>query len=394
MALVCSQCAAPLDVAPGVTLATCNYCGVKVQLGQPKANTPRVVPPKATPAGLSRAARIVLGIGLAYALFAAIGAGLLLRSSDPVPGLPILPVPSLPAALRSVVEPGGPNRFTQPVCELDANGDGVGDLLGMSSSVGVDNQPAVVDGASGKVLWTGASEAKSPQLACLDKRWFALVHSNFQAEFHDVRNLGAPVRVLLRDTLDDFGMGVEAGGSAGEQNKTCVRLKTSDGSVQGVHLPSGTAVSCDAKLKRYRGEGPGIIGLTGQRTELELSKRTYKLSKRRNGTPILTVEVAENGKQVWSRELPYTAPTFNSAIAVAGNSIALWAAAPGDEKHGILVGLDETNGEQRYAVPSTLMVSHSVGYFASNGRYVIVQAWGSLEAYEPDTGKIAWKIGH
>lgn len=383
MIMVCSQCGAPLDVAPGTTLASCNYCGVKVQLHRPAVPEPRPTASEA-PAGLSRGMRIGLSVFAAYAIMAGIGiAAFVTHNPITASGVPILPVPGMPASLVSkATTPDGPTSFSQPVCELDANGDGVGDLMGMSSSVGVANQPTVIDGATGKVLWTGDPQAKSPQLACLDKRWFMVVQSNFQAEFHDVRNLGAPVRVLLRDKLDDFGMG-----------KDCARLKTSDGSVQGVQLPSGTAVSCEAKLRRYYGEGPGIIGLTGQRTEISAGKRTYTLSKRRNGTPILTVIVEENGKQVWSRELPYSAPTFNSAIAVVGGSIALWAAAPGDEQHGILVGLDESTGDQRYAVPSKLMVSHSVGYFASNGRYVIVQGWGSLEAYEPDTGKIAWKIG-
>ena len=73
--------------------------------------------------------------------------------------------------------------------------------------------------------------------------------------------------------------------------------------------------------------------------------------------------------------------------------MAVWGAEPGNTQKGILVGLDGTTGEQRYAVPSSLAVSHNVSYFAFNGRYIVLQAWGSLEAYEPDTGKLAWKIG-
>jgi outer membrane protein assembly factor BamB len=290
-------------------------------------------------------------------------------------------MPKFASSSAAPREPGAPDHIAQPVCQVDANGDGVADLLGMAT-MGTANHPSVVDGATGKLLWSGSAQTDTPQLACLDTRWFVLVQSNFQAEFHDVRNLGAPVRVLLRDKLGEFAMG-----------RDCVRLKTDDGSVQGVRLPGGAAVSCDAKLKRYHREQPGVIGLTGQRTEISRGKRTYELSKRQRGTEILSVQVEENGKEVWSRELPYAAPTFNSAIAVGGNSIAVWAAAPGDQQHGILVGLDENTGEQRYAVPSSAMVSHSVGHFAFNGRYVIVQVWGSLEAYEPDTGKLAWKIG-
>jgi hypothetical protein len=300
------------------------------------------------------------------------------------PVLPVLGVPpQLPGALAASTKHAGPDNFRQPVCTLDANGDGVSDLLGLSSEGGTPDRPTLVNGADGEVLWRPSAASKdSPQVACLDTRWFVVVESNFQAEFHDVRNLGAPVRVLLRDKLDSFGMG------AG-----CARIKTSDGSSQGVQLPGGAAVTCDAKLKRYYGDGPGVIGLTDERTEISRGKRSYKLRKRRQGTSILTVEVEENDKKVWSRELPYASPTFNTAIAVGGDSIAVWGAEPGDTQKGILVGLDEATGEQRYSVPSKLMVSHSVGFFAFNGRYFMVQAWGSLEAYEPDTGKLAWKIG-
>jgi DNA-directed RNA polymerase subunit RPC12/RpoP len=381
MIMVCSQCGAPLDVAEGSQFARCQYCGVNVQLRPPTA-PPQVVRVQAKAPQANPGSRVGLVVGIMAAL-TVFGASMAFRllSAAPAPGN--LAVPNLPSAvLAAVTPPSGPQHAAGPVCLLDANGDGVADPLCMTGPLGSPRQPTVVDGASGAVLWTGEPSENSPQLGCLDNRWFVLVEPNFQAQFFDARNLGAPVRVLLRDKLSELGMG-----------KGCARLRTDDGSVQGVELPGGTAVDCEAKLRRYYLEPPGVIGLTGERTELKVGKRSYELKKRRSGTSMLTVNVKENGKSLWSRELPYAAPTFDSAIAVAGGSLVLWAAEPGKTDRGILVGLDEATGEQRYAIPSQLSVSNSLRYYGFNGRYVLVQAWTSLQAFEPENGKLAWKIG-
>ena len=379
MAMVCSQCAAPLDVAPGAVFAQCKYCGVKVQVqarGVPSQKPGPAAQPQTPPA------LVFAAIGGVVALGGVMGAVTLLTGSPDPPQLPLtVSVPQVPG-LPSKPEAKGLDRFRQPVCALDVNGDGVGDFLGLSGERGGPDRLTVVNGANGQQIWAGEPTKDAPQLACLDSRWFVAVASNFQAELYDARNLGAPVGVLLRDKLDSYGIG-----------QGCARIKTDDGSVQGVQLPGGAAVPCDAKLKRYHGTGHGMIGLTDERTEISRGKRTYKLKKRRQGTSILSVEVEENGKKLWSRELPYASPTFGTAIAAGGGSVAVWGAEPGNTQKGILVGLNEETGEQRYAVPSTLMVSHSVSHFAFNGRDIMLQAWGSLEAYEPDTGKLAWKIG-
>lgn len=373
MNMVCSQCGAPLLVTEGAQFARCQYCGVNVQLRAPEAKRTAHAPVQisidiqklAGPPRPSRLRGLIVLVSVLSILPAFIFPLALLGLS---PGLA-----SLFAAVTK-------SQFGGPVCLLDANGDGISDLLGLSGQ----KQASVVDGATGKLLWSGEAHKEPPQLACFDARWFAVVGTNFQAELHDARNLGAPVRVLLRDKLDAYATGTG-----------CVRIRTSDGSIQDLALPGGRVVHCepDAKLRPYHQRGPGMINLTAHSAEVRVGARAYSLDKRRQGTEILSVSVFEGHNPVWSRQLPYAAPTFDTAIATDGRSIALWAAEPNARDKAILVGLDAETGEQRYAVPAKLLVSNSLQYFGYNGRFIVVQAWTSLHAYHADSGELAWKIG-
>lgn len=388
MIMVCSQCGAPLEVTEGAQFARCQYCGVNVRLlphAAPNVAVP-APPPTLQPSGRNLAPMIAIAAAGSMAAMG-VAVSLILSPAEvahPIPRPPSQLPASAAASISATNEPAAPSRFGGPVCLLDANGDGVSDLLGMSGLQGSANQPTVVDGATGALLWRGEIQDKTPQLACLDSRWFVLVAPNFQAEFYDARNMGAPVRVLLRDTLDSYAMGTG-----------CVRLRTSDRSFQGIALPGGTVVPCETKEKQndLREGGRGVIGLTGSQAKLEHDGRTYTLEKRKQGSGVLSVRVLDGKKALWTRELPYVAPTFDTGIATNGRSIALWAAEPGANDRGILVGLDAETGEQRYAVRSQLMVSNSFRYFDYNGRFVVIQLWGSLHAYDPDTGALAWKIG-
>jgi len=96
---------------------------------------------------------------------------------------------------------------------------------------------------------------------------------------------------------------------------------------------------------------------------------------------------------VWSKELTYASCTFGAAIAVAPGKIVLWAAEPADRSKGLLIGLDEANGNQLYELPIPDSVSNDPDFFKYNGKYVLAANWGALRAYEPATGAEAWRVG-
>jgi hypothetical protein len=300
-------------------------------------------------------------------------------------------VRTLPAPKRSVftTKPAPPARVSihwsgSPAgCELDANGDGVADMAGLSGEPGSDPRPTLVDGASGRVLWSGAPVPRQVQLGCLGSEWLFLVTPTFQADFYSARNPGAPVRVLLRDLVDSYGLG-----------PGCAKLKTDDGTTQGITLPGGAATSCRATLRRYYGgHRPGLIGLTEEATERRVGKRTYSLRKRRSGSDVLTLRIEDGGVLLWTKELTYAAPTFSTGLAVAEGVVVLWAARPGALDRGLLIGIDEATGDQLYEKPSSSFVSNDIGFMSFNGRYVVVQSWVKLYAFEPRTGEQAWAIG-
>lgn len=381
MAQACRQCGAPLDAARVGEVSGCRFCGLVA--GAAASTTQQRTGPfgDGTPRPLLR---VWAAVGALSALGATASALLVGGPSSPPP-VPVVPrtVVTAPPTATVVRVPRAFWAASPPGCELDANGDGVADMAGLSGDPSNDKFPTLIDGATGAALWHGQAVSSRVQLGCLGKEWLFVVSPSFEAELYAARNPVAPVRVLLRDTVDQYGLG-----------EGCAKLKTSDGALTGLQLPGGLAVPCDAPLRRYYGgRKPGLIGLTEEATELVRGKRSYKLQKRRNGTAMLTLSVEEGGKRLWKKELPYAAPTFSTGLAAGDGAIVLWAAKPGATDRGLLIGIDEASGEQLYEKPSTSLVSNDIGFISFNGRYVVVQCWSALSAFEPKTGTLAWTVG-
>jgi hypothetical protein len=263
-------------------------------------------------------------------------------------------------------------------CPVDANGDGVDDVAGFTGPPGESSIPTIVDGTNGEVLWQGADAGEGARLECLDRQWFAVGKPDFELRLHDARKPDAPRSLRGRDQLQAAAMG-----------KGCAALKTTDGSVMGVALPAGTPTECKADF-RSPFDTPGVIGLTGEKTELTVGDRHVTLTKRRSGTPVLTLRVEEKGKTTFERELPYAAATFSSGLAVAGDRIVLFATRPATQDQGMLVGLDAKTGAELYAVPLEGQVTNNISAMFFNGRHVVLQYWTHLRAYDPATGKQVW----
>ena len=270
---------------------------------------------------------------------------------------------------------------SEPGCLIDANGDGVFDIAGLSGPSEM-NQATVVDGKTGQVLFTAPAVAKVAQLGCLGDDGFFVVQANFQIDFYTARSPWGATHVMARDKVSEYGQG-----------PGCVQLKTDDGTTQGIQLPSGVATTCAAKLTRYYHDKPGLMGLTDHGTALALGTRKYTMTQRASGTEILTVSVTEGARSVWSKELPYASCTFGAGIAVAPGKLVLWAAHPADRDKGLIVGLDEQTGRQLYELPVPDSSSDSPELFQYNGKYVLAVNWGALRAYDPATGVEAWRVG-
>lgn len=296
--------------------------------------------------------------------------------------------PALQKALGKVTSGGGLPSLTlsnwsssDPGCLIDANGDGVLDIAGLTGA-SENNQATVVDGNTGSVLFTAPAVKKAEQLGCLGANGFFVVQGNFQVDFYTARSPWGKTSVMARDKVGSYGSG-----------QGCVQLRTDDGTTQGLQLPSGVATTCPATVHRYREDQPGLMGLTDHSTELVVGARKYTMNTRPSGTEILTIKVTEGSKLIWTKELPYASCTFGTGIAVAAGKIMLWAAEPSERSKGLIVGLDEATGNQLYEVPVTDSVTNNPSFFKSNGKYVLAVSWGALRAYDPATGAEAWRVG-
>jgi hypothetical protein len=391
MAIIqCKGCGAPLDVAEGVAVVVCQYCKaqshvaksqpsvhVHVHMPPPVMHPPPPVmhvppppvmhvPPLPVARASSSAAGLVVGLSILLTL---VGVGVAVAVAVQQSG------GGLPGVF------GGPSYGSWSglgTCPVDANGDGVDDVAGLAGPPGQSYTPTIVDGTNGQVIWQGADAGEGARLECIDRQWIVVGEADFDLRLHDARSPDVPLSLRGRDELRAAAMG-----------KGCAAIKTTDGSVMGVALPAGTPTECEAAF-RSPFDRPGMIGLTGEKTELTVAGRRYTLTKRRSGTPVLTLRVEEQGKTLLEQELPYTAATFSSGLAVAGEHVVVFGARPGKQDQGVLVGLDAKTGAERYAVPLTGQVTNNIGAMFHNGRHVVLQYWTHLRAYDPATGEQVW----
>ena len=404
MLLKCERCGAPLEVPAGGSIR-CNYCGTTATAPAPApspapvhgyhghghghgahGNLPAHTQVPVVPAKRSHLGSTLIVLTTTLAVLGSVAASIVprLMSSASAPAIQKVfsdvgggSLPQLPALRTSSWS------ASDPGCLIDANGDGVFDIAGLTGA-SEPNQATVVDGNSGQVLFTAPAVSKAVQLGCLGANGFFLVEGNFQIDFFTARSPWGKTSVMARDKVSAYGVG-----------QGCVQLRTDDGTTQGVQLPSGVATTCPAtSMRRYYGfDEPGMMGLTDKSTELTAGARKYRMTVRASGTEILTVRVSEGAKEIWNKELPYATCTFGAGIAVGAGKIMLWAAQPAERSKGLLIGLDEATGNQVYevAVPDT--VSNSPDYFKFNGKYLLAVNWGALRAYDPATGAEAWRVG-
>jgi hypothetical protein len=387
MLLKCERCGAPLEVPAG-SAVRCPYCGTTAQAAAPPPPPPQAPPrygPQVARAQIAAPRRSSFGtvfvwlitiVGVLGGVAASVVPQLMRSGSPALQALTNVASQSSHALSSTSWSSGDPG------CLIDANGDGVFDVAGLSGP-SETNQATVVDGKTGAVLFTAPAVAKAAQLGCLGDGGFFVVQANFQIDFYTARSPWGATHVMARDKVSEYGVG------AG-----CVQLKTDDGTVQGIQLPSGVATTCAVKaMGRYYHDKPGLMGLTDHGTALALGARKYTMTQRASGTEILTVSVTEGARSVWSKELPYASCTFGAGIAVAPGKLLLWAAHPAERDKGLIVGLDEQTGNQLYEIPVPDSSSDSPELFQYNGQYVLAVNWGALRAYDPATGKEAWRVG-
>ena len=285
MLLKCERCGAPLEVPAGGSVR-CNYCGTTTTAPAPPAvhgyahgghgghgNYPAHAQVPAAPVKRSHLGSVLIVVTILLAVLGSVAASVIPRlvSSTSSPAIQKVfsdvgggSLPKLPTSSRvswSAADPG---------CLIDANGDGVLDVAGLSGAT-EPNQATVVDGSSGSVLFTAPAVSKAAQFGCLGEHGFFVVEGNFQVDFFTARSPWGKTAVMARDKVSAYGVG-----------QGCVQLRTDDGTTQGLQLPSGVATTCPVTtMRRYYGfDEPGMMGLTDKSTELTAGSRKYSMTVR------------------------------------------------------------------------------------------------------------------
>jgi outer membrane protein assembly factor BamB len=241
----------------------------------------------------------------------------------------------------------------------------------------------LLDGLDGAVLWKSEAQPGADRIDCLDEDSLLLSFSDFRSQLYRASSPDQPVVLRGSDALKSLGF-----------SQDCLTLKTDDGESNSYTLPSGSPSDCRVRGLTRRGAVPSNhLRLTSKSAGDEHSGANVTLNKRAKGSPVLTVQLRDNGGNEWTRTLPFVAPTFSSAVALAPAQVLVWGATPGNRADVVLIALDRSTGKQAYTVPFTQPGASALNLFGWSGKHVLVGFMGGIHAIEPSTGETQWTKG-
>ena len=354
----CPHCGSIFTPPPGVGFVTCPACGAGSWVGETAA--------QAAPVAQNKAARsIVIVVVIACA-------GLLVFGCV------------LSFALGSFWA-SATGEWYSAACLVDANGDGALDLAGFGERAGADSrQLQLIDGATGRRIWSGPTFSTSAKVLCVSRSHFAVDDVDFNLRIFSARAPQHPAALRLADHVRQVGRG-----------RDCVTLDLLNNDRRQLAFDGSNVARCESEAPSYDfGGGPFMSPIETERTII-VGGDQYTVSRRDPGTPFLSVVRSRAGVTVWRRDLRYIQAEGGFGFTATPHTLFVWGADPRDDNVGFAIGLDLDTGAQRFAISqeSTWSGMFQLQAPEFNGRYVIM-SWGfGLHAYDPDTGRRAWHIG-
>lgn len=360
MARRCENCGGVVTTPQASGVIICEYCGATIHLARPAATRA----PADEPAGRGAARRPARGVLIV---------GVLLVVA--VGGVAYLVRGGALSVLGEWYSPGA--------CLVDANGDAALDLVGWGGSPSDQRNLWLVDGATGKRIWSRSGDyASEATVLCSGRGGFAVARPNFTLELFSLTARDTPRIVRLSDKVEQYARG-----------EGCLQIVTSDQRTVGLDAKTGSQTRCDPiEPLRHPYTVAGTTDAGASTTTLGGVR--YSVAGRAVGTPVLTVSAERDGAQLWSVPLRYVAVSRRTMLVVTPETVATYGAEPGQTDVGVLIGMSPRTGAVQYELSqgSSWSARHLAG-FQYNGRYLIV-TWGfGVHAYEPATGERVWHIG-
>lgn len=274
---------------------------------------------------------------------------------------------------------GGFKDWYSTGCLVNSNNDNVLDIVGLWGTPVSQNNIAVVDGKTGKVIKSidNGKNSQKPEIFCPTEDFIFSVNPDLTVSVFEPKNLELLKTITLSDKIRNYSL---------ENNTLCINCY--DGSTVAVDLTALKTGKCEI------GENglsyTPYYNLSDQQTHNGI---TYTARLKKGATNFIIITAAKNEKDtIWTAPLRYIGIS-SPCLVVTDQIVSTYGVRLDDKEHGYLVGLDKKNGMIRYEEKQASYWSKNIHALYFNGKYIIGY-WGSgLYAYEPDKGELVWQIG-
>lgn len=279
-----------------------------------------------------------------------------------------------------ITSPAGIAReWYSPGCLVDANGDKVLDIVGLSGSPMKQNNITLLNGKTGKIIDTEhkISFDQRPDLFAPAPQYLCMQQPDLKLKILNPTDFSTLATMPLPDKIKHYQIA---------EKRFCVECF--DGSLHSINLENFESDTCtSAGEKQYLPHN--FFWQTAESNGVEY----HASSKYNAAVKFLIITATQQTDTLWSKTLSYENIAYTPCLAIQGETVATFGRKPGDKDHGYLVGLDKKTGKLKFAQKQESTWSTNLVAFYSNQKYIIAHYGAGLFAFDPETGKVKWRIG-